>query len=104
MRRGLLILLFIELLAALALQQCGRVESPAMARAWMEWLLRPTPETRREYERYRCIVAIEGWAMSGVVFAVMAGASLTVYGMRKAKHAVSEGDGRTAGGRLGMLG
>jgi hypothetical protein len=83
MRRSLLILLAVELLLALALGQMARVDSPAMARAWWEWHQHPTPETRQAFERQRRITEYERWGFSGVVFAVLAGATILVFWMRK---------------------
>src|SRR6266576_2795583 len=83
MRRSLLILLAVELLLAVALGQMGHVDSPAMARAWWEWHQHPTSATRQAFERQRRITEYERWGFSGVVFAVLACATVLVFWMRR---------------------
>jgi len=89
MRKPLLILLTVELLVAVALGQIGHVDRPAMARAWAEWHQHPTVEARRTFERQQRITVIQRWAFSGVVFAVLAGATVLVYRIRRGEPAAS---------------
>ena len=96
MRKSLLILLAIELIVAVALGQIGHVDRATMARAWAEWRQRPTIETRRTFERERHIIEIQRWVFSGMLFAMLAGATSLVYRIRRGEP-VASGD---AGGRI----
>jgi hypothetical protein len=53
-----------------------------MARAWMEWRQNPTSENREAFERQKRIAEMGRWAFSGVVFAVLAIATV-VYQLRR---------------------
>ena len=94
MRKPLLALLGLELLVAVALGQIAHVDNPAMARAWMEWRQNPTPEARQAFERQRRITEIYRWGFTGVVFAVLAGATVLVYRIRRGEPAASGDAGR----------
>jgi len=83
MKKSLLILIAVELLVAVALGQIAHVDRPAMAREWAEWRQHPTPETREAFERQKRITEAARWAMSGAVFAVLAGATTFVYRIRR---------------------
>jgi hypothetical protein len=96
MRKPLLVFLGLELLVAVALGQVGHVDRPAAARAFFEWQQNPTPETRRVYERQRGIMEIYRWRFSGVVFAVLAGATVLVYRIRRGEPAASGDAGQRA--------
>jgi hypothetical protein len=89
MRKALLILLGLELLLAVALGQIGHVNRPATARAWAEWRQNPTAETRQAFERQQRITEIQRWAFTGVVFAVLAGATVLVYRIRRGEPAAA---------------
>jgi hypothetical protein len=82
-RKSLLILFFVELLFAVALGQMGPLDRPKMAHAFMEWRQHPTVETRQAFERERRITEYERWGFSGVVFAVLAGATAFVSWLRR---------------------
>ena len=83
MRRSLLIWLFVELLLAVALGQIGHSDSPAMARAFLEWRQHPSSETSKEFERQKRITELERWGLSGVVFAALGGATIFVFWLRR---------------------
>jgi len=83
MRKSLLILLFVELLVAVALGQIAHVNRPALPRAFSEWRQRPTPETREAFERQKLITEGLRWAFSGMMFAGLAGTTIFVYWLRK---------------------
>jgi hypothetical protein len=89
MRKPLLVLLGLELLVAVALGQIGHIDRPATARAFLEWRQNPTPETRQAFERQQHITEIQGWGFSGVVFAVLAGATVLVYRIRRGEPVAS---------------
>ena len=83
MRKNLVILLVIEFLAAFALGQVATVRSRRLDCAWLEWQQRPTTDTRERSERQRRITELQRWSFSGVLFAVMAGATMLVFRARK---------------------
>ena len=78
MKKPLLILLGLALLVAVVIGQTAYVESPAMARTFMQWCQNPTPETRRAFDHRRHVMEVERLAFSGVIFAVLAGATVLV--------------------------
>jgi hypothetical protein len=96
MRKPLLVLLGLELLVAVALGQIGHVDRPATARAFLEWRQNPTPDTRQAFERQRRIMEIHRWGFTGVVFAVLAGATVLVYRIRRGEPAASGDAGQRA--------
>jgi hypothetical protein len=96
MRKSLLILLAIELLVVVALGQIAHVDRPAMARAWAEWRQHPTIETRQAYERQKRTAEIQRWAFTGVVFAVLAVATVLIYRVRRGEPVASGDAGRRA--------
>ena len=83
MRKSLRILLFVELLVAVALGQVGHIDRPAMARAFLEWRQHPSDETRGEFERQKRITELVRWGFSGVVFVVLGGATVFVFWLRR---------------------
>src|SRR5207247_2081600 len=83
MRKTLVILLVIEFLAAFTLGQVATVRSSRLDRAWLESQQRPTTDTRERFERQRRITELQRWGFSGVLFAVMAGATILVSRARK---------------------
>ena len=95
MRKPLLVLLGLELLVAVALGQMGHVDRPATARTFLEWRQNPTPETRQAFERQKRITEIQRWALTGVVFAVLAGATVLVYRIRRGGPGVPPSGGPT---------
>jgi hypothetical protein len=89
MRKALLVLLGLELLVAVALGQIAHVDNSAMARSFLEWRQNPTPETHQAFERQRRITEIYRWGFTGVVFVVLAGATILVYRIRRGEPAAS---------------
>ena len=79
MRKTLVILLVIEFLAAFTLGQVATVRSSRLDRAWLESQQRPTTDTRERFERQRRITELQRWGFSGVLFAVIAGATILVF-------------------------
>src|SRR5437773_10512403 len=79
MRKTLVILLVIEFLAAFTLGQVATVRSRRLDRAWFESQQRPTTDTRERFERQRRITELQRWGFSGVLFAVIAGATILVF-------------------------
>jgi hypothetical protein len=96
MRKPFVVLLSIELLVAVALGQIAHIDSAATARVFAEWRQNPTPETRQEFERQQRITEIHRWGFTGVVFAVLAGATVLVYRIRRGEPAASGDAGQRA--------
>jgi hypothetical protein len=96
MKRSLLILLAVELLVVVTLGQIAHVYRPAMSRAWAEWRQHPTIETRQAYERQERITEIQRWAFTGVVFVMLAGATVLLYRVRRGEPVASGDAGRRA--------
>jgi hypothetical protein len=86
----MLILLFVELLLAIALGQIGHMHRPKMVHAFTEWQQHPTVETRQAFEQEKRITEYERWALSGVVFAVLAGTTALAYCLRKGEQGAGE--------------
>jgi hypothetical protein len=83
MRKSLIILLAVELLLAVALGQIGTLRRPELDRAYTEWHQHPTVQTRELLERQERTTELVRWGFSGVVFAVLAGATIFVYWLRR---------------------
>ena len=96
MRIPLTILLGLELLVAVALGQIGHVNNPDMARTWMAWRNNPTAETRQAFEHEQRITEIHRWVFAGAVFAVLGGATVLVYRIRRVAPGASGDAGRRA--------
>jgi hypothetical protein len=93
MKTPLVILLCVELAAAVALGQFGSLHRRELDRAWLERREHPTMETRAIFERQKRITELERWGLSGVVFAVLAGATVLVYWIRKGEPGASPNGG-----------
>jgi len=96
MRKHLVILLFIELVAAVALGQMCTLRRSELDRTFAEWRQHPTAEARRAFERQKRNTEIQRWAFSGVVFAVLAGATMLVYRVRRDEPSASGDAGDSA--------
>jgi len=84
-RKSLVILLIVELVLAVALGQAGTIHRREFDRAWWEWRQHPTNETREAFERQRRINEVWRLGFSGVVFSVLAGATIFVYWVRRSE-------------------
>jgi hypothetical protein len=82
-RNSLLILLVVEFCLAVALTQVGTMHRSQFNRAFMKWYQHPTVETRQAFDRQKRITEYDRWGFSGVVFAVLAGATVFVYWLRR---------------------
>ena len=96
MRKPLPILLVVELLVAIGLGQIAHVDRQETARAFMEWRQHPTNETRQAFERQKRITEIQRWGFSGVVFAVLAGVTVSVFRIRRGEPVASGDAGERA--------
>ena len=83
MRKTLVILLVIEFLVAFTLGQVATIRSSRLDRAWLESQQSPTTDTHERFERQRRITELQRWGFSGVLFAVMAAATMLVFRARK---------------------
>ena len=83
MRKSLVILLVVEFCVAVSLTQVGTIHRSQLDRAFMEWYQHPTIETGQELERQRRITRYEEWGFGGLVFVVLAGATVFVYWLRR---------------------
>jgi hypothetical protein len=107
MKTPLVILLCVEFAAAVALGQFGTLHRRELDRAWLERREHPTMETRAIFERQKRITELQRWGLSGVVFAVLAGATILVYWIRKGEPGASPnggpatqlGNSKASGGR-----
>ena len=104
MRTPLIILLCIEIAVAVAVGQFATFHRRKLDRAWLEQREHPTIETRAILERQKRITELERWGLSGVVFAVLAGATILVYWIRKGEPGASNGGPATPVGNAGVSG
>ena len=72
MRKLLVILLSVELMASVFLSQVGFLHRRDFDRAWFAWHQNPTPENRLELDRQRHLNELHRWGFSGVAFGGMA--------------------------------
>jgi hypothetical protein len=89
MRKPLVVLLLIELVAAIVLGQVATVHRSQLDRALMEWRQQPTAESEQAFVRQKRITEVQRWAFSGVVFAMLAGVTALVYRIRRGEQAAS---------------
>ena len=66
MRKPLVVLLLIELVAAIVLGQVATVHRSQLDRALMEWRQQPTAESEQAFVRQKRITEVQRWAFSGV--------------------------------------
>ena len=85
MKKSLAVLLAVEFVVAVVLGQVGHVKSSSLDRAWFAWYKHPTTETREAFEHEKRIVELERLGFSGVVFVMLAGATIFVCWARKGK-------------------
>jgi hypothetical protein len=90
MTEPLVVLLLIELVAAIVLGQVATVHRSPLDRAFMEWHQHPTAESEQAFVRPKRIPEIQRWAFSGVVFAVLADLTALVYRITRSEPAASE--------------
>ena len=83
MRKSPVILLIVELVLAVALGQMGSIRRPELDRAFMEWHQHPTVESREALDRQKWATELARLGFSGVVFAVLAGATIFVFWLRR---------------------
>ena len=83
MRKSLVIILAVEFVLAFALGQMGTMHRSELNRAFMEWQQHPTVETREALDRQKRTIEHVRWGFSGVVFAVLGGATVFVFWLRQ---------------------
>lgn len=86
MKKFLAILLLVELVLSVTLGQMGTLRRHEMDRAWLEWHQSPTIETREGFEWQSRLVQVQRLGFSAVVFVVVAGATILVFGLRRGEH------------------
>ena len=93
MRKPLVVLLLIELVAAIVLGQVATMHRSQLDQAFMEWRQHPTTESGQAFVRQKRITEIQRWAFSGVVFALLAAVTALVYRIRRGEPAASPNGG-----------